>query len=102
MNFKAFLSFERMITPILIKILFWIGLVISAISGVGVFLILVTAGFSGDNFVGVVAGFLLGLIAGVLIFGLGTLVTRIYAEMLIIAFRIHESLTDIKVILENK
>lgn len=102
MNIKAFLSFERMITPILIKILFWIGLVISAISGVGVFLLLFMAGFSGDNFGGVVAGFFLGLIAGIIIVGLGTLVARIYAEMLILAFRIHESLTDIKVILENK
>ena len=102
MNFKAFMSFERMITPILIKILFWVGLGISAISGVGVFFILLSAGFSGDSLGGIVGGFLLGLIAGVLIFGLGTLVTRVYAELLILAFRINESLTDIKVIMENK
>jgi hypothetical protein len=37
MNFKNFLSFERMITPIIIKILFYIGLIGSLVGGIVVF-----------------------------------------------------------------
>lgn len=102
MNFKSFLSFERMITPVIIKILFWIGLVASAISGIVFFFTTFFGGISMGDFLPIVGGFLLGLIGGIIIFVLGALATRIYAELLILAFRINETLTDIKVLLQEK
>ena len=101
MKLKNFLSFERMITPIIIKILFWIGLIGSGIGGLMVFLSLFIGGISDGRFGGIVGGFLLGLIGGILTFSLGALTTRIYSELLILAFRINETLTDIKHLLER-
>ncbi len=102
MKWKNFLSFERMITPVIIKILFWIGLVGSAISGIVVFFTMLIRGINNGGFGSVLGGFLLGLLAGILAFALGALVTRIYSELLILAFRINETLTDIKEILQNR
>mgnify|MGYP001209083294 CR=1 FL=1 len=98
---KRFFSFERMITPIIIKILFWIGLVISAVTGVVVFVTAVINAFSDGDPLAIILGLLLGALGAILAFALGALITRIYAELLILAFQINESLTDIKVLLEK-
>ncbi len=92
MNFRSFLNFERMITPVIITILFWIGLIIVAISALVVFFGGIIGGLNGDSF-GSVLG---GLFGGPLVFILGGLMVRIYSELLILAFRINETLTDIK------
>ncbi|HSG25914.1 MAG TPA: DUF4282 domain-containing protein [Anaerolineales bacterium] len=92
MNFRSFLNFERMITPVIITILFWIGLIIVAISALVVFFGGIIGGLNGDGF-GSVLG---GLFGGPLVFILGGLMVRIYSELLILAFRINETLTDIK------
>jgi hypothetical protein len=92
MNFSSFLNFERMITPVIITILFWIGLIIVAISALVVFFGGIIGGLNGDGF-GSVLG---GLFGGPLVFILGGLMVRIYSELLILAFRINETLTDIK------
>ena len=102
MKFKDFLSFERMITPVIIKILFYIGLVGSAISGIVVFFGSVGVGISDGGFGNIVLGFFGGLIGGVLVAFLGALFSRIYAELLILFFRINETLTDIKIKLQAK
>jgi hypothetical protein len=99
---KNFFSFERMITPIIIKILFWIGLIASGISGIVAFFSLLIGGISRGGFGQILGGFLLGLIAGLLTFALGALITRIYSELLILAFQINETLTDIKELLRDK
>ena len=92
MNFRSFLSFERMITPVIITILFWIGLIIVALTAIFVFFSGIIGGFNGGGFGSVVAG----LFGGPLVFILGGLMVRIYSELLILAFRINETLTDIK------
>jgi hypothetical protein len=99
---NSFFSFERMITPVIIKILFWIGLIGSAISGIVVFFTMLIGGINRGGAGSILGGFLLGLIAGVVAFALGALVTRIYSEMLILFFRINETLSDIKGILQEK
>ena len=99
MDFKNFLSFERMITPVIIKILFYIGLVGSVIAGVVVFFGGIIGGLSSDGGFGTVLG---GLIGGPLIIILGVLVSRIYCELLILFFRMNETLTDIKDLLDKK
>lgn len=102
MNFKNFLSFERMITPIIIKILFWIGMIGSIIGGVVLFVGAIIAGIADGGVGAIIGGFIGGLFGGLLVILLGVLVTRIYAELLILAFRINETLTDIKTLLQEK
>lgn len=74
-----FLAFRKMITPLVIQILFWLGVVVAIVMGL---VTLVTA----DGLQKVLG---LAMIVG------GPLVVRIYCELLIVMFRINESLTDI-------
>lgn len=102
MNFKSFLSFERMITPIIIKILFYIGLIGSLLGGIVFFFTTAFAGIGYRNFGQILGGFILGVLGGALIIFIGALTTRIYAELLILVFRINETMTDIKTLLQEK
>lgn len=102
MNIKSFLSFERMITPIIIKILFWIGAIGSIIGGIVLFVGAIIAGIADGGTGAIIGGFIGGLFGGLLVIFLGILATRIYAELLILAFRINETLTDIKTLLQEK
>jgi len=76
-----FFSFKRMITPVIIRILFWIGILGSILGGIT--LILVSEGAAGR-------------VAGILWIILGPLFSRVICELLILQFRIYEILTDIK------
>ncbi len=102
MKLKNFLSFERMITPVIIKVLFYIGLVASVIGGIAIFIGSVIAGFMDGGVGAILLGLIGGLIGGILTVFLGALATRIYAELLILFFRINETLTDIKGLLQEK
>lgn len=102
MNFKNFLSFERMVTPIIIKILFWIGLIGSLIGGIVFFFSTAFVNIANKGIGEILWGFFLGAIGGLLIILLGSLTARIYAELLILVFRINETLTDIKTLLLEK
>lgn len=97
MNLRDFMSFRRMITPVIIQVLFWIGVAISVLMGVIIFFGGIIGGIS-DNSFGSVLG---GLIGGPIIMLVGILLTRIYSELLILAFRINETLTEIKNLLER-
>ncbi|MGI6740482.1 MAG: DUF4282 domain-containing protein [Brevefilum sp.] len=101
-SFRSFLSFERMITPIIIKVLFWIGLIGSILSGVVIFFGALIAGINEGGFGPILVGFLLGLLGGTLVIVFGALITRIYSELLILAFQINETLADIKQILKER
>jgi hypothetical protein len=92
MNWRDFLSFKRMITPIIIKILFWIGIGISVLAGVIVLFGGIIGGISGDGLGRILAG----LVGGPLVTLLGIISARIYSELLILVFQINETLTDIK------
>lgn len=71
-----FLSFRRMITPVLIQIVFWIGSAASLLFGL--------AALSRNEFA----------IALLFIF-VGPLMIRIYCELLILFFRMNATLTEI-------
>ena len=101
-SLKNFLSFDKMITPVIIKILFWIGLVASAVGGIVVFFTTLIPATRFGNFGTVLGAFLLGLILGILTFVLGSLVARIYSEILILFFQINDTLSDIKQLLKDK
>ncbi len=86
---RDFLEFRTMITPIIIQILFWIGVAACIIIG----LIYIGVGIKYDARSGV---------TGFAILILGPVVVRIYCEILIIFFRINETLTEIKHDLEDR
>ena len=86
---RDFLAFRTMITPVIIQILFWVGVVVSIIFGIGYILI-------GSRYNSA------GPVYGVMLIIFGPLVVRIYCEILIIFFRINETLTEIKHDLEDR
>ena len=84
-----FLSFRTMITPVIIQIIFWVGVVLCILFGVG-------AIFFGTQYG---EG---GIVWGILVLIFGPVLVRIYCEILIIFFRINETLTEIKHTLEER
>jgi hypothetical protein len=82
-----FWAFRTMVTPVIIQILFWIGASLCLI--VGAIMVVYGAthvqGSQGQY-----------LWKGLLLFVLGPLGVRVYCEILIIFFRINETLTEIK------
>lgn len=81
-----FFSFDKMITPVIIKIIFIIGLIITTLIGLSMVFSGLRAHYGG----GVQVFF--GLI--ILIFG--PVFVRVNCELMIVVFKIHEALEDIK------
>lgn len=83
-SIQDWISFNKMITPIIIKILFWLGVVISVIFG----LIMIITSFKS----------LMGaqqFIMGLLVMVLGPISVRIYCEILFVIFGIFDELKAI-------
>lgn len=91
---KDFFLFRRMVTPYIIMVIFWLAIialiVILAIST----LQLVSSGEE-DAILGLCLLWPIG-------FPLGVLIIRIYCELLILFFRMNETLTEIKNMLAIK
>jgi len=75
---KGYLNFDRMLMPILIQVLFWLGVVGIIVGGI------VT--MTQKNGVG----------PGLAMIILGPIGVRLYAEMLIVIFKINDTLTEVK------
>jgi hypothetical protein len=86
------LMFRRMIAPIIIMVLFWLGIVGAV--GYGLF------GAGTAIYLGGARGVLFAAIP-LLTIPVVVLAVRLYAELAILLFRIHETLTDIKKLLEK-
>ena len=71
-----FLTFKKMITPVIIQILFWIGVVGAVIGGIAQM---------GQSF-----------IMGLLMVIIGPIAVRIYCELIIVIFSINDNLREIK------
>lgn len=71
-------SFDTMITPVVIKIAFWIGVIGCVIGGIGMF-------FNGS-----------GVVSGLLCILLGPVLVRIYCEIIIVIFKIFQALKQIE------
>ena len=84
---QDFLTFGKMITPLIIQILFWVGAGLGVLSG----LIMMIMGVVNINRGGAVMAFV-----GVLYVLLGPVFVRIYCEIIILFFRMNEALTEIK------
>lgn len=85
---KEFLCFRKMITPVVIQIVFWIGVIGSILAGVA---LLFQGGGSGPQ----------SLVNGVLLIILGPIAVRVYCELLILLFRINENLIAVRKKLEE-
>jgi hypothetical protein len=83
---NEYLNFNKMITPTIIKIIFWAGVIVSVLAA----LIMMIAGASSDYG----GGFL--TLGGLVILILGPFLTRIYCELLIVLFKMNEALQSIK------
>lgn len=88
---KDFLAFRTMLTPVIIQAVFWVGAAICVLAGM--ILILTGVGQYGGGPT---------VLKGVLLLFLGPIAVRIYCEILIIFFRINETLTEIKHGLEER
>jgi predicted Zn finger-like uncharacterized protein len=90
-----FLLFRRMIAPWVIQLIFWLGVV----GCVGYGLVLIVGGLIGAAYSRDAGGGLLllmfALFGGVVTMVLGPILVRLYCELLIVIFRINETLTDI-------
>jgi hypothetical protein len=85
-NIKDCLDFEKMLTPVIIKVIYWILLALTILGGLIQIIVGLASKYnSGDQ---VLVGFL-ALI-------LGPIFVRVYCELLIVIFSINGHLADMK------
>ena len=87
-----FLSFRKMITPVIIQALFWLGTVICVLSGLIGIIAGARTSFGGGR----------AVLFGLFLMFVGPVLVRIYCEILIVLFRMNESLTDISNSLKSR
>ncbi len=80
---ESFTQWDRFITPTVVKILYWIAMVVVVIAGIVTF------------FTGFSKGFVF-VIQGLAMIVLGPIVVRIYAELILLGFRIYETMLEIR------
>ena len=81
---KKLFNFDEMVTPKVIKIIFWIGIVLIAAYSLFTFVLALN---TGENFL-----FLFGILAIII----GPIMLRVYCEMIIIMFKIYEEIKKIR------
>jgi hypothetical protein len=86
---SPFMSFRRMISPVVVQLVFVLGVVASLAVGV----LLIGRGLTDNNRTDALIGY------GTLI--LGPFVVRLYCEAIVVFFRINETLTDLYELLYN-
>ena len=77
---KSFINFEYMITPGILKILCYIGAVVTVVMGIFAF-------FSGASD---------AVTAGISLIVLGPIACRVYAELMLVIFECHKTLKEIR------
>ncbi|TAN45322.1 MAG: DUF4282 domain-containing protein [Candidatus Methanoperedens sp.] len=79
-------DFEKMITPVIIKILYVIGLVIVVLAGLAMIIDGINSRYGGAE----------KILGGILIIVFGPLLIRVYAEIVLLAFKINQTLIEIR------
>lgn len=82
-----FLAFRKMITPAVIQIFFWLGVLVCVIAGLGI--------LSNKEILAATSPISPTLTA-IIVLVVGPLIVRINCELLMVLFRIHESLRAIE------
>jgi hypothetical protein len=90
---RDFWAFRTMVTPVIIQIVFWLGVLVTLVAGAA----MVVYGVRNYEM-----GMGRYIWRGALLFLLGPLGVRLYCEILIVFFRINETLTEIKHVLEER
>ncbi len=90
---RDFWAFRTMVTPVIIQIVFWLGVIVTLVAGAA----MVVYGVRNYEM-----GMGRYIWRGALLFLLGPLGVRLYCEILIVFFRINETLTEIKHVLEER
>jgi hypothetical protein len=78
-NIGDYLKFNKMVTPVIIQVLFWLFAALCVVVGLVTFL----ASAVGNN--------LGGAVRGILVIIFGPILVRIYAELLLVIFKIHDA-----------
>jgi len=89
-SLSDYLAFRRMITPIMIPIVFWIGAVVSSMAGIFIMI----NGIKYNDVGSIFLGFFTML--------LGPIAVRIGCELLVVIFRMHETLTELHLELKSR
>ena len=82
-----FLKFKKMMTPIIIQILFWIGVAVCVIAGIIEIVSGINTPYGGGG--GVV-------FMGILLLLLGPILVRVWCELMLVLFSIHDTLVKMK------
>jgi hypothetical protein len=83
---QEYLTFRKMLTPVAIQVIFWIGALVCVVLGLVMVVSGATARFGGGEQV----------LGGILTLLLGPVVVRISCEVLIVVFRILDTLVEIR------
>jgi hypothetical protein len=101
---RGFVGFRKMMTPRLIQFIFWFGVVVCELLG----LLFILGGISTMNDYNSVDGSGGGLLALVLyvlfalfLMVLGPIFVRIFCELVMVVFRINETLAEIRDLLDQ-
>ncbi|GAB4571728.1 MAG: hypothetical protein Tsb008_03290 [Rhodothalassiaceae bacterium] len=87
---RSLASFDRLIAPVVIKAIYWIGLVLITIGAIiGFFSSFSVMGYSFATGLG-------QMLLSVIGFAVGVLVWRVLMEVYIVFFNIHDRLTEIR------
>jgi hypothetical protein len=81
-GFGEFLAFRRMVTPVVIQVIFWVLAVLCVLSGLG------------QLFIGRLSIF--SLFSALFTIVVGPLLVRVWCELIILLFRIYDTLQEIK------
>jgi hypothetical protein len=82
-----FLAFRKMITPIVVQILFWLGVIGCVVTALAI--------MGGQSPVGAALP-VDPKLAGLVVLVVGPLLIRFYCELLIVLFRMYDSLREIE------
>ena len=82
---KSFFRFDKMITPAIIQVIFYISLAASALIGLGQIVTGIASHGGG-----------LQIFTGIMVLVISPIIVRVYCELLIVMFKIHESLVELK------
>ncbi len=84
-NLSDFLTFDKMITPTILKVIYYVLMVVVLLAGIAA---LFAALMSGRQM-------LAGLFSALIFLVLGPLMVRMYCELLAVLFEIHKNLREI-------
>lgn len=86
---NEFLAFKKMITPVAIQVLFWIGVGVCAIMGITMIAAPVPFGRA------------TAVVSGLLVLFVGPVAVRVACELIMVVFGIYDTLKDIKTLGEG-